>query len=530
MKKYISILIVLFLIGSCSDFLDTEPLTSKVNTNFYQSHEDVNQALLGIYSVINPGTSHLHSFFISELLSDDRFAGGGGVDAAVHAISEFKNFSNDMYLYPWQQNYRGIFRANMLLESFDQVTNWVSETQKNKYLGEAHFMRAYYYFDLARMFGTVPLVLETIPQNLPKATPEELFAQIASDFLIAIEKLPATPYSSSDIGRATKWAAQGMLARVFLYYTGVYGKTEISLPETGTLTKAEVISYVDDCIANSGHELVGDFRNLWPYSYADNYSYTTENNLSWVGEEGGNKENLFSIRFGSFGGSSRNTIVLFFGVRMQNNNPFGYGWGAGPVNPQLWDSWDDADLRKKGSICDVTSEDIGYISSSDQYHESYLWQKKYMPININKDGKQQSMFTFLYGTPATNMDCNAQEIVLMRFADVYLMGAELGSSKAQEYLDIVRARVNLPSVPVTLDNIKKERRLELAFEGVRYYDLMRWGELESAFSKVKNIPLENEGKPVEYSAIYRPETKGYLPIPESQVLLSDGVLKQNEGW
>lgn len=153
-----------------------------------------------------------------------------------------------------------------------------------------------------------------------------------------------------------------------------------------------------------------------------------------------------------------------------------------------------------------------------------------MPININKDGKQQSMFTFLYGTPATNMDCNAQEIVLMRFADVYLMGAELGSSKAQEYLDIVRARVNLPSVPVTLDNIKKERRLELAFEGVRYYDLMRWGELESAFSKVKNIPLENEGKPVEYSAIYRPETKGYLPIPESQVLLSDGVLKQNEGW
>ena len=321
-----------------------------------------------------------------------------------------------------------------------------------------------------------------------------------------------------------------MLARVFLYYTGVYGKTEISLPETGTLTKAEVISYVDDCIANSGHELVGDFRNLWPYSYADNYSYTTENNLSWVGEEGGNKENLFSIRFGSFGGSSRNTIVLFFGVRMQNNNPFGYGWGAGPVNPQLWDSWDDADLRKKGSICDVTSEDIGYISSSDQYHESYLWQKKYMPININKDGKQQSMFTFLYGTPATNMDCNAQEIVLMRFADVYLMGAELGSSKAQEYLDIVRARVNLPSVPVTLDNIKKERRLELAFEGVRYYDLMRWGELESAFSKVKNIPLENEGKPVEYSAIYRPETKGYLPIPESQVLLSDGVLKQNEGW
>src|SRR5690554_469721 len=530
MRKYIVLLIGLFLIESCADFLDTEPFTSKVNTNFYQSPQDVNQALIGIYSVLNPGTSHMHSFFISELLSDDRFAGGGGVDAAIHAISEFKNFSNDMYLYPWQQNYRGIFRANMLLESIEQVTSWESETQKNRYIGEAHFMRAYYFFDLARLFGTVPLVLETTPQNLPKATPEELFGQIAADLLIAIEKMPDTPYSSNDIGRATKWAAQGMLARVFLYYTGVYGKTEIQLPENGTLTKTEVINNVDYCIANSGHELVDDFRNLWPYSYASNYDYAVENNLTWIGEEGGNKENMFSIRFGSFGGNSRNTIVLFFGVRMQNTNPFGYGWGAGPINPQLWNSWEDSDLRKKASICDVKNEDIGYVSSSDQYHESYLWQKKYMPVNIFVDGKLQNMYTYLYGTPANNMDCNAQEIVLLRFADLYLMGAELGSAKAQEYLDIVRKRVNLPSVPATIDNIKNERRFELAFEGVRYYDLMRWGELESAFNRVKNIPLENEGKPVEYSIIYRPETKGFLPIPESQIQLSDGILEQNEGW
>ncbi len=530
MKKYINILIVLFIISSCSDFLNTEPLTSKVNTNFYQTHEDVNQALIGIYSVLNPGTSQMHSFFISELLSDDRFAGGGGVDAAIHAISEFRNFSNDMYLYPWQQNYRGIFRSNMLLESFDQVGIWESELQKNKYHGEALFMRAYYYFDLARMFGTVPLVLETTPQNLPKATPEELFGQIVADLLSAIEKLPDTPYSTDDIGRATKWTAQGMLARVFLYYTGVYNKTEIALPESGTLSKIDVVSNIDYCITNSGHMLVDDYRNLWPYAYADNYDYTIDNNLSWVGEEGNNSENMFSIRFGSFGGSSRNTIVLFFGVRMQNNNPFGYGWGVGPVNPQLWELWEDSDLRKVGSICNVNEENIGYVSSSDQYHESYLWQKKYMPVNIYADSKQQSMFTFLYGTPANNMDCNAQEIVLLRLADVYLMGAELGSSKAQEYLDIVRNRVDLPSVPATLENIKKERRYELAFEGVRYYDLMRWGELEAAYSRMRNIPLENEGKPIEYSAIFRPETKGYLPIPESQVLLSDGVLEQNEGW
>lgn len=531
MRKYIYSLIIILLGSGCSEFLETEPITSKVNTNFYQSPGDVEQALIGIYSVLNPGTSHMHSFFISELMSDDRFGGGGGVDIALHAISEFKNFENDMYLYPWQQNYRGIFRANMLLESISQVVDWESEIQKNKLEGEALFLRAYYYFDLVRMFGTVPLVLGTIPENLPKASPEELFGQIAADLLLAIEKLPNIPFSEKDLGRATKWAAEGMLARVFLYYTGVYRKEEIELPESSRLTKSQVIDYVDDCIANSGHVLVEDFRNLWPYSYAvENYEYAKNNNLSWVGEEGGNTEAMFSIRFGALGGSSRNTIDLFFGVRMQNTNPFGYGWGAGPVNSQLWDSWSNADLRKRGSICNVNEENIGYESSSDQYHETYLWQKKYMPINVMVDGSLKSMFTYLYDSPDNNLESSTQEIVLLRLADVYLMGAELGSSKSQEYLDKVRGRVNLPSIPVTLDNIKAERRHELAFEGIRYYDLMRWNELESAFDKLKNIPVENEGKPIEYTVKFRPETLGFLPIPESQILLSDGILLQNLGW
>ena len=239
---------------------------------------------------------------------------------------------------------------------------------------------------------------------------------------------------------------------------------------------------------------------------------------------------MFSIRFSALGGGTHNTFNLYFGLRMQNTFPFGYGWGFGPVNPQLWNSWDNADLRKVGSICDVNSEDIGYQSSSDQYHETYLWQKKYMPVNVSVEGGRKSMFTHIYDSPDNNMECNTQEIVLLRLADVLLMGAELGSSKAQEYLDEVRARVNLPGVPVTLDNIKNERRHELAFEGVRYYDLLRWGELESAFNKVVNIPVETEGESVEYSIKYRPETNGFLPIPESQVQLSDGILNQNSGW
>lgn len=239
MKKIFYLLGVILIFSQCSNnFLDTEPLTMKVNTSFYKTPDDVQEALYGIYSLMNPGTNLFkHSFFVSELMSDDRFGGGGTVDPELQAIADFKNYSYDMYLFPWQQDYKGVYRSNMLLESISQVADWDSETQQARLEGEALFMRAFFYFDLARMFGTVPLVLKTEPENLPKAVPEELYAQIALDLKQAIEKLPDTPYSVDDIGRATKWAAEGYMARVFLFYTGVYGKTELPLPEVVRLPK-----------------------------------------------------------------------------------------------------------------------------------------------------------------------------------------------------------------------------------------------------------------------------------------------------
>jgi len=120
--------------------------------------------------------------------------------------------------------------------------------------------------------------------------------------------------------------------------------------------------------------------------------------------------------------------------------------------------------------------------------------------------------------------------MIIRFADVLLMGAELGSSHAQDYLDQVRSRVNLPSVPVTLDNIKAERNHELAFEGLRYYDLLRWHDAEAAFAKVKNIPIETGGGATTMTINFRPETRGFMPIPQSEIDLSNGGIVQNAGW
>ena len=120
---------------------------------------------------------------------------------------------------------------------------------------------------------------------------------------------------------------------------------------------------------------------------------------------------------------------------------------------------------------------------------------------------------------------NIQDLILIRFSDVLLMAAELGAPNAQQYLDRVRNRVGLASVPVTLENIKAERRFELAFEGVRYYDLLRWHDED-----LITINRRGQANAETKSITFRKETGGFLPIPQTQIDLSGGVLTQNAGW
>lgn len=541
MKKILYLFSILLVFSSCTDeFLDTESLSQKVNSNFYQNEEDIDLAINGIYSSMYfpEWTEASHSFILSDFMAGYRFPGGGPDDESVQNIANFKNIEKNYFDGPWSGNYQGIFRANSLLVALDQIE--VSQEIKDKAEAEARFLRAFFYFDLAKMFGTVPLLTIPDSQNLPKAEVDELFAQMATDLKFAIEKLPNSKYSSADIGRTTKWAAEGYLARVFLFYTGVYNKTSLPLVGGGEISKTDVIKYIDDCISNSGHELVSDFRNIWAYSESNvDYKYAVDNNLAWIGEEGANKETMFSLRYSinanwDVGTTYNNLYLCYMGWRTQQLLPFGEGFGFGPVNPQFFNEWDDSDLRKRGSICDVndSNEGIAYVSSTDQMHETHLWQKKYMPVTKkNSSGDIVNISNILYGSTQTDyMLNNANELIYLRFADILLMGAELGSAKQQEYLDAVRSRAELPSVPVTLENIKKERDHELAFEGLRYYDLLRWGDLKSTLDKVVNVPVVNSGAPDVYTAAYRAETNGFLPIPESQVLLSDGVLEQNAGW
>lgn len=551
---YLLGLLVMAILSGCSDFLNTESYTKKDTGNFPANEQDMYSLLIAAYSnqiaLRQPETTR-DFFVVSEIRSDDRLGGGESQDRYTAAENEFLKSDDEMFAPTWKNYYKGIYRANFLLESMNQI-EWKDQNNKQAIEGRTYYIRAYYYFELCRLFEKVPLCLKTASENQPQANPEELYGQMASDLKKAIELLPSVKYQDmpkTELGLATRWAAEALMARMFLFYTGFYGKSEIALPEGGAVTKSDIVGWLVDCIDNSGHGLISEYRNLWSYAYCKYYGYTQNHNLKWIGDSGDNYEAIYVRKYSALGNagvaqSYDNNVCMFLSHGKQDQVPFGRGNGVGTVNPKLWNDWPDEDIRKKATVYyaydqEETEGTSGYKTSLATIQETGFWSKKNTPINVYKNGQitpnnasnMVNMSVELYGrNPAWQQD-NSTDILIIRFSDVLLMAAELQAPKHQEYFDVVRTRVGLPTLPATLENIKAERRWEFACEGIRYWDLMRWGDLEKAIeTNMSNIPITKLGKPATLTVKYRPETRGFQPIPESEIQLSDGVLIQNSGW
>lgn len=555
---------VFITLMSCENFLDTKNYNEKDLTNFPETVDDANQMLTGVYASLNVDV--LSGFYLAELASDDRFGGGGEGDKQMHAIDRLMHVGTDMCGGLWRERYRGIERANLLFENIDRVNGWKNEQEKKQLIGEALFLRALFYFELVQVYGEVPLVLTTEALNLPKSTANEVYAQISSDLKNAIETMEATPYNTDRAGHATKWAAESLMARIFLFYTGYYKQETLPLVSDASITKAQIINWLEDCIANSGHGLIIDgnypensFYNLWPYSNeytAMDYQWAKDKKVKWVGD--GNKETVFAIKYNNFGNwdytGYTNMHATHFGIRTPNGNkstfPYGEGYGAGPVNPQLINTWvtsEPNDIRLWGSIIDIENELPDFKWGADlQMEETGYFQKKYLAItaydhNVTEnDGSFHFLTSYshlMYNTPESPVElASTQDLVLIRFADVLLMHSEL--TKTATGINEVRKRAGLDEIGgYTLDALKKERRFELAFEGLRWYDLMRWGDAATALEKQGGAMVRNMGNDAVPMAAYGggwavryAATGGFWPIPQTQITRSGGVLTQNKGW
>ncbi len=566
MKKilYSALAAATLLLTGCESFLDTQNLTEKNTSNYPETVVDAQQVVAGVYnnlSVVNasPQSSFL---FVSELACDDRLGGGGENDKLMQAVDLMMNNGKDMLGQFWTDRYKGIFRANVAIETLGNVKGYANDDQKNQMIGEAYFLRAFYYYELASLYENVPLVVTSAPENKAQATPDETWGQIISDLKKAIELMPAKPLGSSwvEAGHADKWAAEALMARAFLFYTGFYEKADVTLPDGSKVTKADVIGWVDNCVSNSGYSLVPDFRNLWAYSNRltkEDYSYTKGQNLKWVEDDNAiNPESMFAIKYSKFAAWSTtigysNGYALFMGIRggqdLAKTFPFGQGWGAGPIAPNLWSDWsssEPADKRKEATICNIPTElaPLGFAKGgwADWVQETDYTGKKCAATTSKKPGGAGYFETFeqdMYGYTSVNFQLSSiHDLVLIRFADVLLMQSELKQDNSG--LNKVRARAGLPGVTYSLAAIQNERRWELSCEGTRWNDIRRWHIAPTALAKQDNQPVYFKGvagvnatahNGGGYAARYN-VTRGFFPIPDTQISLSNGVLKQNAGW
>lgn len=534
--------------------------------------EDGEATLAGVYENLNAVNANPAESFLCYacLASDDQLGGGGTNDKMFQAEDLLCNYNADMTNNFYTQRYEGINRANTLIQALPNTA--LDDKLKAQYLGEAKFLRALYYYELSSMYGNVPLRTEPGGETIKQGKIEDVWKQILQDLYEASTTMPSERKTD---GHVDKYTAEGMLARAWLFYTGFFCNgttiadevsstykplTEVELPNGTKLTKQMVIDLVDDCVNNSGYSLVADFRNLWAYTNKEtvnDYDYTKGQGLKWVEDDGGvNPESMFAIKFNKLASWSTtigysNGYALYFGVRggqdYANTFPFGQGWGAGPVAPNLVKDWASAEPQDKR--LEATVQDWSKVSTykyggwSDYVQETGYYDKKWSPISAKKsDGTYICCFEdLMYGDQGglsggygNNMQLdNIHDLVLLRFADVLLMQSELKEDVAG--INKVRARAGLsPIGSYSLKALQNERRWELACEGIRWNDIRRWHIAADVLERQTNEdvfycgnPGKNKPQNGGYAARYK-ATAGFQKMPESQIAI--GTVVQNEGW
>ncbi len=471
--------------GSCSeDYLELTPKGQTLTTNYYQNEDEAFSGLVAAYDLMRKysgGFDNIATFMGSG--SDDQLAGGGSATdgVGIHAMTDF---SISPYSVPesfWSDFYQGIFRANILLQKLPTTT--MDDSTKSRFTAEAKSLRALYYFNLVILFKNVPLLTEPLSTseiyNVTQASSDDVYAQIEKDLAEAISNLPSS-VPADENGRITQGAAKALLGKVYLYNNK---KTEA----------AQILSEVNGTPGQTspyGYKLLSNFADLWK---TDN-KFNSESILEVVHTNQGNT--YWGISYGSKDeGNMINTMVGPRGyVKKSDDAPnLPSGWSFAVFTQNFYDAIKD-DPRFSATVLDLkTMQSEGKVDYLAGYQDTGYFVNKFTP--------RQSDVSTLGGDAVLNY---RQDFYVIRLADTYLMEAEaLGGTgaRAQALLDAVRARVGLPSITVSLDAIKKERRLELAGEGQRFFDLVRWGDAASVLSSRGFVSGKNEILPIPYTEL-----------------------------
>ncbi|HYG40478.1 MAG TPA: RagB/SusD family nutrient uptake outer membrane protein [Cytophagales bacterium] len=490
---YIKTFLILLLVtlGSCNDFLEKPLQGALTQETFPTTERDALLATNAVYNIMLRENYNYGLFPIIDIMSDDSRKGSNPGDAAA-TVGPFENFTHvateETLSRWWSTLYEGVKRANVVIERVPSIQ--MNEQLKSRYIAEANFLRAVFYFDLVRAWGGVPKVTTTnTSRNLPRASQEEIYNLIEQDLLAAIQVLPQkTEYAAADVGRASKGAAKALLAKVYLYQKDFVNAEKYAL---------EVI--------NSGlYDLEPDFANA----------------NSKAGEHG--QESVFEI--GALGEESitrgGNQFGNVQGVRGAPNK----GWGFNRPSIALMNSFEQGDPRLDKTVIYLGEVLDGITISGDTDTPNETRDANGNLIEI--ETYNQKVWTPGNDVPSA-FGYNRR---LIRYAEVLLIAAEaLNENDKPEdaliYLNDVRerAREGNPAIlpdrtetdkDVLRDLILHERRVELALEGQRFWDLVRTGKAPSVLGPLGFIEGKHE----------------LLPIPQSEMDLTQNIWEQNPQW
>lgn len=494
MKKHFSrvalAMVVLVGINACDDFLDRKPL-GQYTTDTYPAG-GLTQYTYGMYSELRSWGIHAFPFLgVTAITSDDSDKGSIPSDAPTQI--EFDGFTilptNGLVLEFYTGHYSGIAKTNVVLEEAAKAlaSASISQTDFDVSTAEARFVRAYLYFNLVRAFGGVPKVDKVLVDqstfNVPRASAEDIYDLIEADLVYAETYLPVS-WPAEFIGRVRKTSAQGLLAKVYAYQE----------------RWAESLQAAENVMNSGQHDLSTPYDKIFT-------------------EEGENsKESLFevqNIRNASYNFGSDYARVQ--GVRGAGS--WDFGWGFNSPSLGLVNAYEANDPRKEATII-FKGETLPY--------------GEVPPNDLPNDRYNQKVYTNpSFRTAANSLQGDWVNIRILRFADVVLLAAEAANelnngAKAREYLEMVRNRARggnaaiLPMVTETnqallRDKIRHERRIELALEHERFFDLVRWGIAEEV--------LHAAGK-----TNFQAGKHELMPIPQDEIDKSGGVLTQNPGY
>ena len=534
------------LLTGCKDYLtEIEPGTTML-ADYFTSTAAAEQSVIGCYVPLmwEYNSTYCSEWFIGDIVSDDALKGGENTSdmADAYDMENWRTTSqNTLLLDFYRAQYQGIGRCNLAIKYISAMETGIDKQftakKKNLLLGEAHYLRAYYYFRLLRVYAGVPLTTDVIDDSekwgMPRASVNDVYTQILADLTEANRYLPLrSQLSKEELGRATKGAAQAMLLKVNLYMASPYWSSQVSKSQADCYADAKL--WGDSIVASEEYALCP--------RYVDNFTVAGENG----------QESVFEIQYaetpwGDYGEGFGFTSGSFTQILVRSRSSLiGGGWGFNKPTQNLYDEFEQADSERRDVAILNPADSLMETPAAEIYLGSRYLNNKYA---MYRDTAKADGGGFgKWGLHASRGPLNNKQI---RYADVLLMYAEacLGTgdeATATTYINKVRERAGLGKVgtysirmngteiasPTVEQALRHERRVELAMEGHRWFDLVRWQGVDGKGLK-EHMDAYAKTESKDAQAHIQAFVKGkheIFPIPQEEIQLNPTTMEQNPGY